>query len=247
MQITPNSKKAAYGLSCERIDRDRVEKPKEKKPKLEDTDASSYFGTSNKIKRTAAPPRKPPATKKKVEEDDDFVVDDDDFDFDEEVMEEIETSQPAKGATSTNGTKKGSAKSTPTKASTTPVKQEPKSTPTKRKAYKVESDDEDEFLDPIPAPEPSTRSTPKKSKPAPTAVKKESPPPKKTPTKSAPTGTKAAPPKAAPKTTPKPVKKEQNEDSEGDLQRKAILEKVETVDLPDIVPPSGDTKHARLS
>jgi len=229
----------SFGDTLTRV---RVEKPKEKKPKLEDTDASSYFGTSNKIKRTAAPPpRKPPPTKKKRQEDDDFVVDDDEFDFDEDVMQEIENSQPAKVTTSTNGTKKGNATPTPTKTATATVKDEPKITPTKRKAAVVKSDDEDEFLDPKPAPKTSTRTTPKKPKPAIATAKKESPAPKKTPPKLAPAA-KLALPKAPPKTTPKAAKKEQNEDAEGDLQRKAILESVEKVDLPDIAAPSGDTK-----
>ena len=92
------------------IDWYRIEKPKEKKLKLEDTDASSYFETSNKIKRTAAPPRKT-QTQKKIEDDDDFIVDDDDFDFDEDLIEEIENTQCAT-ATSTNGTKKENKKNT---------------------------------------------------------------------------------------------------------------------------------------
>jgi len=153
-------------------------------------------------------------------------------------MQEIENSQPAKGTTSTNGTKKGNSTSTPTKTATATVKEEQKTTPTKRKAEVVKSEDEAEFL---PAPKTSSRLTPKKPKPATATVKRESPPPKKTPTKPAPAA-KPAPLKAASKTTPKAAKKEQNEDTEGDLQRKAILESVETVGLPDITPPSGDTK-----
>ena len=122
----------------------RVEKPKEKKPKLEDTDASSYFESSNKVKRTAVPQRKAQTRKKKIE-DDDFIVDDDDFEFDETLIQEIEKSQPAE-PTTTNGTKKENTKATPKKAAPTTKKEDIK-TPTKRKSEVVSS--EDEFIDPV--------------------------------------------------------------------------------------------------
>ena len=47
---------------------------------MEDTDASSYFESSNKIKRTAMPAKKPvpaPVKKKPDFDEDEFIVDDD--------------------------------------------------------------------------------------------------------------------------------------------------------------------------
>ena len=158
------------------------DKPREKKPKLEDTDASSYFGSSNKIKRTAVPVKKPAppaaqATKKKVDDDEDeFIVDD--FEFDEELMQEVESTGPVAMPTTTNGTKKGNNTKTE-KAATSPlvIAEKPK-TPVKRKApVKEEDSSEGDFID-DPKPKSKTDSskrTPKKvsaSQP-PAAVKKE--------------------------------------------------------------------------
>lgn len=151
-------------------------------------------------------------------------------------MQEIENSHPRQ-QTSTNGTKKENVKATPTKASPSKKKEVTKTTPTKRKAEVTSS--EDELLDSKPAPkiEKSTRSTPKRAKPSePSPVKKEAtpPPPKKTPTKQA--------PKPAPKSASKPTKKGDVDDTEGDLERKTILESIETIDLPDVAPQS-DKKY----
>jgi len=141
-----------------------------------------------------------------------------------------------------NDTKKENVKVTPTKAASSKKKKATKTTPTKRKADMISS--EDELIDPKPSPkiEKSTRSTPKKAKLSePSPVKKEAAtappapaPPKKTPTKPA--------PKPASKSTAKPTKKGDVDDTEGDFERKAILESIETVDLPDVDPPS-DKKY----
>jgi hypothetical protein len=147
-------------------------------------------------------------------------------------MQEIENTQPAT-KTSANGTKKENAKNTPTKA----LKKE--TTAIKQKAEVNSS--EDEFVDPKPAPkvDKSLRSTPKKAKPSETiSPAKKVMPITKTPPKAA---TKAAP-KTTPKPAPRSTKKADVHDTEGDLQRKAILESVETVDLPD-TEPAGDTKY----
>jgi hypothetical protein len=148
-------------------------------------------------------------------------------------MQEIENPRPAT-TTSTNGTKKEVAKTTPTKA----VKNE--ATPRKRKVEVVSS--EDEFVDPKPAPKTDKplRSTPKKTK-----LSETKSPAKKVVTPVTKTSPKAAPkavPKAAPKSAAKSTKKAAVDDTEGDLERKAILESVETVDLPD-TEPAGDTKY----
>lgn len=155
-------------------------------------------------------------------------------------MQEIENFQHPQ-TTSTNGTKKENAKSTPTKAAGTTTTTKTKITPTQRKVEAVSS--EDEFVDPKPVPkiDKSTRSTPKKAKLSePSPAKKDVAPPKKTPTKTT--------SKTAPKAAAKSTKKIDTNDSDGDLQRKAILESIETVDLPDAAPAS-DKKYAarRLS
>lgn len=200
---------------------------------LEDTDASSYFETSNKIKRTAVPPRK--ARAKNKTKDDDFVVDDDDFEFDEDLMQEIESSQPTKAPT-TNGSHKDKPKSSPTKTVTAAKKDAVKKTSTKRKVDVVSS--EDEFLDPKPVPKDlkPVRVTPKKSKSSEstlTAKKDEIAPTKKTPTN------------VAPKPAPKTTKKSEPDEAEDDLGRKAILDSIETVALPD-TEPADETKYTRL-
>jgi hypothetical protein len=170
-------------------------------------------------------------------EDDDFMVDDDDFEFDEGLMAEIETSTPAKQA-STNGAqkeketvkativKKENERTTPVKV----VKVEVKSPPAKRKV-EVESSDEDDFVDPKPAPK-VMRATPKKEKPAPKEVKAEVTTVKK----------EAAAKKTPTKPTPKPPKKPDSKIAEEDTKRKAILKNIETVALPSADPPS-DTKY----
>jgi hypothetical protein len=159
-------------------------------------------------------------------------------------MQELENSHPTQ-PTSTNGTKKENVKAIPTKASPLKKKEATKTTPKKWKAEVISS--EDELVDPKPAPkiEKSTRSTPKKAKPSePSPAQKEAaaaatppppPPPKKTPTKPA--------PKPAPKSATKSTKKGDVDEIEGDLERKAILESIETVDLPDVDPPS-DKKYS---
>ena len=148
-------------------------------------------------------------------------------------MQEIENTQPAT-KTSANGTKKENAKNTPTKA----VKKE--ATPRKRKVEVVSS--EDEFVDPKPEPkkDKSLRSTPKKAKPSEitSPAKKVVTPVTKTPPKPA---AKAAP-KSTPKPAPRSTKKADVDDIEGDLERKAILESIQTVELPDIEP-AGDSKY----
>jgi hypothetical protein len=191
----------------------------EKKVKLEDTDASTYFGTSNKINRTAVPPRKKGTAKR---ENDDFIVDDDEFEFDNDLMEEIET--PATVRNSTNGVKRENVKTTSSEPAT---KRTVKSEPAKRK-LEVTSDEEDDFVDPKPAPK-TTRSTPKKAKPEVPQVTKEPTPAKKTPIKT--------PSKPVSKATKKPDPKNAEEDPE----RKAILENIETVALPE-AESTGDTK-----
>jgi hypothetical protein len=227
-------------------------KPAEKKQKLEDTDASTYFGTSNKINRVAAPPRKQ-QTKKK--QDDDFMIDDDDFEFDEDLMEEIETPVPTKTSNGVKKEKNETPKTSPVKAApvkiVTPVKtaapakttavlkENIKTAPAKRKVQVLSSGDEDDFVDPKPAPK-TTRSTPKK---APTDTIKNIPA-TKTPTKavakSAPKSSVKTEPKTATKPAPKP-KKAEIKDTE-DPERKAILESIETVALPD-TDPATDTKY----
>jgi hypothetical protein len=187
-------------------------------------------------------------------EDDDFVIDDDDFEFDDDVMQEIET--PAKMA-STNGHKNDTTKSpprkssipankdtekgksTPTKSASVVKKETPKRTPTKLKAEVASS--EDEFVDPksVAKPDKSSRSTPKKAKPSePTPTVKTEAPLPKTPAKAS---TKTAA-KTAPKSAPR-AKKSEVKEPEEDLERKAILQSVETVALPDVEPPAGDTKY----
>lgn len=145
-------------------------------------------------------------------------------------MQEIEKSQPAT-TTSTNGTRKENAKNTPTKA----VKKE--ATPKKRKAEVLSS--EDEFIDP--------KSAPKTDKPHHSTTKsfETTSPVKKvvTPaTKKSPRAVSKVGPKSTAKPAPKSTKKAGLDDAEGDLERKAILESIETVDLPDIEP-GGDTKY----
>ena len=220
---------------------DLSEKPKEKKRKLEDTDATSYFETSNKIKRVAVPAPKPKTkpVKKAQEYDDDFIVDDDDFDFDDDVMKEIEVPQSTKIATNTNGTKVNGKEPMAAKtASPKTVKKEdrkPAPAPAKRKADEVSSG-EDEFMEPKPVrkTDRSSRSTPKKAKVAET-VKEE--PLAKSPAK--------PPVKTAPR-TPKAVKKQEANEEEEDTERKAILENVETVALPDVEPSKGESKYLSL-
>ena len=195
-------------------------------PKLKDVDPASYFKNSNKIERTTGPP--PKRQPKKNQEDDDFVVDDDDYDLDEDLMQEIEYSQPVKSPASTNGKKKENKGSTPTKKTT--GKTESVKIPSKRKAEA--SSDEDEFK-PALKIEKTPKSTPKKPKPSTSAstAKKEAAPPK-------PTSPKPAA-KATSKTTPKASKKKESTETEEDLERKAILESVETVVLPDAAPSAG--------
>lgn len=150
-------------------------------------------------------------------------------------MQEIEKTQPTT-TTASNGTKKENAINTPTKA----VKKE--ATPTKRKVEAISS--EDEFVDPKPAPktDKSLRSTPKKAKPSETMPPaKNVTPVTKTPPKPAPKAAAKVTPKSAPKPAPRSTKKAGMDEKE-DLERKAILESIETVDLPDIEP-AGDTKY----
>jgi hypothetical protein len=170
-------------------------------------------------------------------DDDDFMVDDNDFEFDEDLMAEIETAAPAKQA-STNGAqkeketvkativKKENGKTTPVKS----IKVEVKSPSAKRKV-EVESSDEDDFVDQKPALK-LMRTTPKKEKPAPkevkaavTAVKKEAPA-KKTLTKH----------------TPTPPKKPDPKNAKEDNKRKAILKNIENLALPS-ADPASDTKY----
>lgn len=193
-----------------------------KKPKSEDVDASSYFGSANKIKRTPAPP---PKTKvKKKQEDEDFVVDDEDFEIDEDLMQEIETSKPVKPTTSTDGTKNKNGKYTPTKPS--------KATPSKRKIEAISSDDDDDFK-PAPKIEKSSKSSPRKPKPSEMAktVEREALPPNSTPEKPQ--------TKSTSKTMSKSSKKTEAKEPKEDLERKAILESVQTVALPDVAPSAG--------
>jgi hypothetical protein len=156
------------------------------------------------------------------------MVDDDDFEFDEDLMAEIETSAPTAKYASTNGAQKEkeTIKTTNVKA----VKVEVKSPPAKRKV-EVESSDEDDFVDPKPAPK-VTRTTPKKEKPAPKEVKAEVAAVKK----------EALAKKTPTKPTPKPPKKQDPKIAEEDTERKAILENIETVALPSADLPS-DTKY----
>jgi hypothetical protein len=221
------------------------QKPKEKKPKLEDADASTYFETSNKIKRVAAPQRKTPVkkeTKKEKNDDDDFLVDDDDFDFDEDLMQEIdfpvkEVPKSTNGANQMNGQPKDAVPAST--ATNTTSKTEQKTTPAKRKVVDTSSDDD--FVEPKPVSKAVKVSKPtstKKESAEPVAVAKGAPALKKTPTKAAKPPTKA---------TPKTTKKADSKESEEDLERKAVLESVETVDLPDAEPTTGEDKKYILS
>jgi replication factor C subunit 1 len=99
-----------------------------------------------------------------------------------------------------------------------------KETPSKRKVVEVDSEDDDDFIR-APKIAQSSRLTPKKPAPAkPPPIKKE---PVKTPTK--------APAKAAPKAAK--TSKKPDEEVE-DAARKAILDSIETVGLPDTEPPT---------
>jgi len=144
-------------------------------------------------------------------------------------MQEIESSQPAPNP---NGARNGiPTRSTAVDKKETPVKKKPvakTTTPAKRKGIEVESSD-DEFLDPKPARQvdKSSRPTPKKGKAVETLPKKE---PAKTPTK---TSTKSPAKSTTTKQSKKVVDKE---DTDGDAERKAILDSVETVKLPDPAP-----------
>lgn len=130
-------------------------------------------------------------------------------------MQELESSQHPKS----NGAKNGTTTKPPPKKET-PVKKE---TPSKRKVVEVDSEDDDDFI-PAPKIAQSSISTPKKPAPAkPPPIKKE---PVKPPTKAPAT----AAPKAA-KTSKKP-------DEAEDAARKAILDSIETVGLPDTEPPT---------
>jgi hypothetical protein len=160
-----------------------------------------------------------------MQDDGDFVVDDAEFEFDDELMQELETPQTTSNGTKTNGKSENSKPASPK----TVKKEEPKPAPAKRKA-KDDSSDDDDFK---PAPR-ATRSTPKKPKLVEASVKKEEP--IKTPTKAANKSTQRTP-----KGTSKASSKQDAKEEE-DSQRKAILNSVETVALPDIEPPKGETK-----
>jgi len=141
-------------------------------------------------------------------------------------MQEIEVPLPSKTA-ATNGSKStGKAESAKTE-SPKQVKKEIKPS-VKRKAEEEVSEDE-EFL---PAPK-TTRSTPKKAKAAEQPGKGEEPANK----------TPAKPASKPSQRTPKAAKKQDTKDVEDDAERKAILNSVETVALPDVEPPKGDTKY----
>ena len=205
---------------------------------MEDTDASSYFESSNKIKRTAMPAKKPvpaPVKKKPDFDEDEFIVDDDFEIDDEELMQEVEITKPT---TTRNGVKKENTMNKATEVA--PPVDKPK-TPVKRKALvkDEESSEDDEFLDPKSAPKPDiSRRTPKKPKASePATIKAQTKP-----------AVKAAP-KTTAQTTPKATKKTESKIEEEDAERKAILESVETVELPDTAPAVGDGKytlHPRL-
>jgi len=143
------------------------------------------------------------------------------------MIQEIESSQPAPKP---NGPKNGtSTKFTAVIKKESPVKKTAKTTtPTKRKGIEAESSD-DEFLDLKPAPQMDkpSRPTPKKAKPMENLPKKES---AKTPTKAS---TKSV---AKSTTTKQSQKVMDKEDTEGDAERKAILDSIETVKLPDPAP-----------
>jgi hypothetical protein len=183
----------------------------------------------------------PAPVKKKPDFDEDEFILDDDFDIDdEELLQEVETPELT---TTSNGVKKenNTAKGTVT-APRAAEADKAKSIPVKRKAAVMdgESSEEDEFLDPKSVPKPDTsKRTPKKATTSetPAGVKKETP--VKAPTKPA---AKAAP-KVAAKSIPKATKKTESKIEEEDAERKAILESIETVDLPDTAPSTGDGKY----
>lgn len=178
--------------------------------------------------------------KKEKNDDDAFLVDDDDdFDIgDEDLMQEIEA--PVKAEPKPiDGTKHKNGQSNdvvPTAAATTKI--EPKTTPAERKVEDDSSDDD--FVDPKPAKSVTTsRQTPTKKEPIPSIPpKKEPPAPKKTPTK--------APPKPTTKPASKTAKKADSIEPEEDLKRKAVLESIEKVELPDIEPSTGEDKKYNL-
>lgn len=175
--------------------------------------------------------------------DDDFDVDAEEFDLDDDMMKEIENSQGRFGEKA-NGNKQGNTKSTPTKTTASLKKENDKGAPTKRKLETISSDD-DEFIELKPAAT-GKKSTPKKPKlsESTAAVMKE-PDVNKTPTKaSAPSKTPSKPmPRVFPKSAARGKKEE---DAEEDIERKAILKNVETVDLPDVLPASGEMKYSIL-
>ena len=144
-------------------------------------------------------------------------------------MQEVEITKPT---TTRNGVKK---ENTMNKAAeVAPPVDKPK-TPVKRKALvkDEESSEDDEFLDPKSAPKPDTsRRTPKKPKTSePATIKAQTKP-----------AVKAAP-KTTAQTAPKATKKTESKIEEEDAERKAILESVETVELPDTAPAAGDGKY----
>jgi hypothetical protein len=244
----------------------------EKKAKLEDTDASAFFETSNKIKRTPIPPKKP---KKVKTEDDDFIVDD--FDFDDDFLDEVETSQLGPS----NGTRTENLEPSPKKPVTPKVEKkasnpEPvQKTPPKRKVKEIVSDDDDEFIDPKPhakkskpnSPKAEANAKPKTQKETPTKRKAKEPSSdkdddfkpaaKEAPIKS-PRGTKKplesttttrSPVKPAtkaattkPPPAPRATKKQKEDVKEGDQERQAILNSIQTIEIPDAAAPS-DTKY----
>jgi len=138
-------------------------------------------------------------------------------------MQEIDAA-PAEPAATKGSKANGKAKAEKQASPKAVKKDEAKSASAKRKA--MEDDEEDDDL--IPVPLRTTRSTPKKRKIAEPPTKKQEP--VKTPTKS------------APKATAKATKKPDAKTEEDDPERKAILQSVETVALPDVEPPTGDTK-----
>jgi hypothetical protein len=173
--------------------------------------------------------------KKEKNDDDDFLVNDNDFDFgDEDLMQEIEA--PVKAEPKPiNGTKHENGRSNdvvPTAAAIAKI--EPKTTPAKRKV--VDDSSDDDFVEPKPAKSVTTsRQTPTKKEPiASIPSKKEPPAPKKTPTKT--------PPKPTTKPASKTAKKADSIEPEEDLKRKAVLESIEKVELPDIEPSTGEDK-----
>lgn len=149
-------------------------------------------------------------------------------------MQAIEESK-AQASTSTNGTQKENPKPTLSNAA---QKSPAKRTPTKRKVEEISS--EDDFVEPVPeVKSKKTNVTPTRSaKLSVSAAKPTAPTPKRTPLKPEPKPSARAPPKSA----SKPPKKAKVEEPDEDPARKAILDSVETIEVPDAAP-AGDTKY----